>query len=168
MVAGEDLDMEMLGKTTTASTTHTAPYSNERLQAERTIAIERTQPLPIIPQTTADNLILVDWYTTDDPADPQNWSTFKKCSVVFILTLYVFTVYCGGPIFAASEPGLVVHFGVSPVATSLGLGLYVLAYGIGDLLFSTLTEIPVIGRNPVYWLTVTVFWVLSFRASRGE
>jgi DHA1 family multidrug resistance protein-like MFS transporter len=158
----EDLDMEMLGKTTTASTTHTAPYSNERLQAERTIAIERTQSLPIVPQTTADNLILVDWYTTDDPANPQNWSTFKKCFVVFILALYTFTVYCGGPIFAASEPGLVVHFGVSPVATSLGLGLYVLAYGIRDLLFSPLTEIPVIGRNPVYWLTFTVFWALSF------
>ncbi|KIW28750.1 uncharacterized protein PV07_04624 [Cladophialophora immunda] len=158
----EDRDMEMLGRTITASTTHTAPYSNERLRAEMTIAIERTNSIPIVPQTTADNLILVDWYTTDDPANPQNWSTFKKCSVVFILALYTFTVYCAGPIFAASEPGLVLHFGVSPVATSLGLGLYVLAYGIGDLLFSPLTEIPIIGRNPVYWLTFLVFWALSF------
>jgi MFS family permease len=37
-----------------------------------------------------------------------------------------------------------------------------LAYGVGDLLFSPLTEIPVIGRNPVYYLTFIVFWVLTF------
>ena len=158
----ESPDMEVLGKSTTTNSTYTVPFSNERLQAERTVAIERTQSRPIVPQTTADNLILVDWYTTDDPANPQNWSTFKKCSVVFILALYTFTVYCAGPVFTTSEPGLQVQFGVSPVATSLGLGLYVLAYGIGDLLFSPLTEIPIIGRNPVYWLTFIVFWALSF------
>lgn len=54
------------------------------------------------------------------------------------------------------------RFGVNAVAASLGLGLYVLAYGVGDLLFSPLTEIPIVGRNPVYYLTFIIFWVLSF------
>jgi DHA1 family multidrug resistance protein-like MFS transporter len=38
----------------------------------------------------------------------------------------------------------------------------VLAYGVGDLLFSPLTEIPVVGRNPVYYLTFIIFWILAF------
>ncbi len=54
------------------------------------------------------------------------------------------------------------HFGVSPVAATLGLALYVLAYGVGDLLFSPLTEIPIVGRNPIYFLTFIVFFGLSF------
>ena len=46
------------------------------------------------------------------------------------------------------------------MAASLSLSLYVLAYGIVDLLFPPLTEIPVAGRNPVYFLTFIVFWAL--------
>lgn len=45
---------------------------------------------------------------------------------------------------------MVEKFGVSPVAASLGLSFYVLAYGVGDLLFSPITEIPAVGRNPFY------------------
>jgi DHA1 family multidrug resistance protein-like MFS transporter len=153
----EDPELADLGKINTASTTHTRPYTNERMQAERMLEIGRTVSLPTVPQKTRDNHILVDWYTTDDPANPQNWSSHKKTAVVFMLCFYTFTVYCAGPIFAASEPGLVQHFEVSPVVTTLGLGLYVLAYGIGDLLLSPLTEIPVIGRNPVYWSTFMSF-----------
>jgi hypothetical protein len=55
-----------------------------------------------------------------------------------------------------------VHVHVSPVATSLGLSLNILAYGVGDLLFSPLTEIPIIERNPIYCLTFVVFWALLF------
>ena len=36
---------------------------------------------PVQPATLQDGTILVDWYTTDDPANPQNWSLAKKCFV---------------------------------------------------------------------------------------
>ncbi|ORY09056.1 major facilitator superfamily domain-containing protein [Clohesyomyces aquaticus] len=124
--------------------------------------MERTKSIPVAPQKTTEGLVLVDWYTTDDPANPQNWSSNKKGFVVFILCLYTCTVYCAGPIYAASSEGIVEYFGISPVAASLGLSLYVLAYGIGDILFSPLSEIPIIGRNPIYYLTFIVFWVLAF------
>lgn len=156
------VDLEVLRTVSTVASVHSAPYSTERMRTEQMLEIERTKSLPIAPQQTLDGIVLVDWYTTDDPANPQNWSSFKKGFVVFILCFYTWTVYCAGPIYAASEPGIVPHFGISPVAASLGLSLYVLAYGIGDLLFSPLSEIPIIGRNPVYYLTFIVFWVLSF------
>jgi len=65
-------NLEMLGMVRTMGSVHTAPYSNERVQAERVLNIERTKSLPIIPQKTSDGIVLVDWYTTDDPANPQN------------------------------------------------------------------------------------------------
>lgn len=155
-------DLEMLSAMRSVASIRTAPFTNERLQAEHVLDIARTKSLPVLPQKTSDGIVLVDWYTTDDPANPQNWSSFKKGFVVFILSVYTWTVYCAGPIYATAEDGIVERFGVSPVAASLGLSLYVLAYGIGDLLFAPLTEIPVIGRNPIYYLTFIVFWILAF------
>jgi DHA1 family multidrug resistance protein-like MFS transporter len=58
--------------------TSTQPFTEERLKFERRMMIERTKSLPVGPSTMADGTILVDWYTTDDPANPQNWSHGKK------------------------------------------------------------------------------------------
>lgn len=141
-------DLQPLQQVNTVTSIRTMPYSNERMQMEKTL--DSFISAPIVPQKTSDGIILVDWYTTDDPANPQNWSPIKRYFVVFVLCFYTWTVYCAGPIYAASAPGIVEKFSVSPVAATLGLSLYVLAYGVGDLLFSPLTEIPIVGRNPVY------------------
>lgn len=130
--------------------------------ADNSLAVRQTKSIPITPQKTSDGIILVDWYTNDDPANPKNWSSLKKSSVMFVLCVYTFTVYCAGPTYSIAADQVQERFGVSVVAASLGLGLYVLAYGIGDLLFAPLSEIPVIGRNPVYWVPFIVFWVLTF------
>jgi MFS transporter, DHA1 family, multidrug resistance protein len=160
-----DHDVEALGRARTVTSVRSAPFSQDRVEAERTLSMQRTKTIPIVPQKTTDGIVLVDWYTTDDAANPQNWSGSKKGFVVFILAIYTFTVYCAGPIWATSAEGIVHHFGVSPVAATLGLSLYVLAYGVGDVFFSPITEIPVVGRNPVYYLTFIVFWVLAFPAA---
>ena len=39
----------------------------------------------IQPKRTNDGITLVDWYTDDDPANPQNWSTGKKSWVSFLI-----------------------------------------------------------------------------------
>ena len=53
------------------------------------------------------------------------------------------------------------EWGVSKLMASLGLALYVIGYGIGPLVFSPMSEIPRIGRNPVYIITMFVFVILS-------
>jgi len=65
--------------------TQTLPYTAERLAVERELAVERTKSRPIAPTKTADGTILVDWYSTDDPANPQNWSQKKKFLVAFLI-----------------------------------------------------------------------------------
>jgi DHA1 family multidrug resistance protein-like MFS transporter len=51
----------------------------------------------------------------------------KKAFDIFILHCYTWTVYCAGPIHATTSEGIVEYFGVSPVAVTLGLLLYILA-----------------------------------------
>ncbi|GFP52264.1 transporter mfs1 [Trichoderma asperellum] len=131
-------------------------------RGEREIELQRTKSVPIVPEKTNDGVVLVDWYTADDPANPQNWSRLKRYWITGVLCTYTFGVYCGGPVYVASAPGVEERFGIGPVASSLGLALYVCAFGVGDLIFSPITEIPVVGRNHVYYLTYIVYWALSF------
>lgn len=49
------------------------------------------------------------------------------------------------------------EFGVSEVAGTLGLCLYVAGYGLGPIIWSPLSEIPQIGRLWVYIVTLFIF-----------
>ncbi|KAK6444482.1 hypothetical protein FP744_10000730 [Trichoderma asperellum] len=153
---------ESLRTVTTARSVCTVPYTTERMRAEKELEIERTKSLPIAPQKTSDGIILVDWYTTDDPENPHNWSSFKKLLVTTIICVYTFIVYCASSIYAPSVEGVSEHFGVSIIAAELGLALFVLSYGVGGVVFGPLSEIPIIGRNPVYYVTFIIYFAISF------
>lgn len=152
---------EQAALTRTKTRESTRPYTEERLEIEAELQAERTKSLAIVPQKTADGNILVDWYTTDDAANPQNWSNGKRGFVALLICAYTFAVYCGSAIYTSGEGGVIKEFGVSPTAASLPLSLYVLAYGMGPLLFAPLSEIPVVGRSPVYAVTMLLFVILS-------
>ncbi|KAJ7484628.1 major facilitator superfamily domain-containing protein [Mycena latifolia] len=51
------------------------------------------------------------------------------------------------------------EFNISLTTGTLGLTLYVLAYGIGPMFLSPLQELPILGRNPVYMATLFLFVV---------
>lgn len=111
-------------------------------------------------QTTA-MILKCHRYTTDDAANPQNWSNGKRAFVSIVICLYTFVVYTGSAIYTSSEVGLEAKWGLRPVESSLPLSLYVLAYGIGPLIWAPLSEIPIIGRSPVYASTMAIFTILS-------
>ncbi|CAN9430734.1 unnamed protein product [Alternaria alternata] len=81
-------DREELGVPAATIASHTLPFSPERLEAERleaTLSLHGTRSAPhaIAPTKTADGLILAEWYTTTDPANPHNWSRGKKAWTAF-------------------------------------------------------------------------------------
>ncbi|KAF2262081.1 MFS general substrate transporter [Lojkania enalia] len=175
----EDEDISDLEKIKTAQTARTArtartqlsrvgtkealqkSVSRADLEQQFTLAsIEKGPSRPIEPEKLDDGTILVDWYTTDDPDNPQNWGFGKKIVVLLQILMYTMSVYMGSAIYAPSTEGVMIRFGVSLGAASLGLSMYVLAYGIGPLLFSPLSEIPVIGRNPPYMISYAIFVIL--------
>jgi MFS transporter, DHA1 family, multidrug resistance protein len=77
--------------------------------------------------------------------------------VTFEICFLTFSVYIGSAIYSAGIEDVTRVFGVSQVAATLGLTLFVAGYAIGPMLWSPMSEIPQIGRNPVYILTLAVF-----------
>ncbi|KIW19124.1 hypothetical protein PV08_03416 [Exophiala spinifera] len=136
-------------------------FTPERLELDQQLELEKTKSIPISLHKTADGTVLVDWYTTDDPENPQNWSRGKKRFVLIQICLYSFAMYAGSSIYVVGEAGVMEEFGVSQAAAAMGLAIYVIGYGIGPLLFAPLSEIPAIGRNGVYTPTFVLFVILS-------
>ncbi|KAK3069760.1 GTPase-activating protein [Teratosphaeriaceae sp. CCFEE 6253] len=104
---------------------------------------------------------LVDWYGPSDPANPLNWSSAKKTFVVFQICLLTTSIYLGSSIYTPAIPSVSESFGVSIVSSTLGLTLFVVGYGLGPMLFSPMSEVPFIGRGPVYLGTLAVFVALQ-------
>ncbi|EXJ73658.1 uncharacterized protein A1O5_03420 [Cladophialophora psammophila CBS 110553] len=146
--------------TRTRTREQTLPYSRERFEVEQEEAIERQQSSIIAPQMTSDGIILVDWYTTDDPANPQNWGSWKKVWVAFLIFIYTFAVYSASAIYTSAEPQVMAKFGVGQSKASLGLSMYVLGYGFGPMIFSPLSELPAVGRNIPYIISFGLFVIL--------
>ena len=117
------------------------------------------------PQRAGGDIMLVTWYSDTDPANPHNWSPGKKLWVSVLILVYTFSVYIGSSLYTASETDIVSIFNVSEVVAALGLSLYVIGYGVGPMLFSPLSEIPAIGRNPPYVLTYALFVILCVPTS---
>jgi len=93
--------------------------------------------------------------------NPQNWSTAKKFFVTFEICLLTTSVYVGSSIYTAGEQNIEAIFGVGQVPATLGLTLFVAGYGLGPMLWSPMSEIPQIGRNPVYIGTLAIFVILQ-------
>ncbi|OGE56025.1 hypothetical protein PENARI_c003G00271 [Penicillium arizonense] len=139
----------------------TLPFTEARLEADEQHEIEKIKSIPIAPRKTKDGAILVDWYYTDDAENPHNWSNTKRALITTVICLYTFVVYTTSAIYTSSTEGIMKEFGVSSLVATLGLSLYVLGYGVGPLVFSPLSEIPTIGRNPVYIVTMFLFVIIS-------
>ncbi|RDW76310.1 MFS transporter [Aspergillus mulundensis] len=112
-----------------------------------------------------EKTIVVGWRANDSD-DPQNWGFGKKLLASSLVWLLTFAVYIGSAIYSPGIPGVATEFGVSTVASTLGLTLFVLGYGIGvlscPLIWSPLSELANIGRNPIYILTLFAFLCLNF------
>lgn len=59
----------------------TRAFTRERFDIEREEKSLKELDIAIVAQKNDDGDILVDWYTTDDPANPQNWTSKKKAFV---------------------------------------------------------------------------------------
>ncbi|KAH8201259.1 hypothetical protein TruAng_004576 [Truncatella angustata] len=147
--------------TTTTGPTPAALIRTRSASAIQDIELEKTKSIPIAPKKTKDGAILVDWYFTDDSENPHNWSNLRRAMVTIIICVYTFVVYTSSAIYTTSAEGVMHEFGVNETRAALGLALFVLGYGIGPLLFSPLSELPSIGRNPVYTWTMFLFVIVS-------
>lgn len=100
-----------------------------------------------------------------DPDNPLNFPTGLKVFTTLLICFYTWAIYVGSSLYTSSQDIVAQKFGVSHVVASLGLALYVLAYGLGSLLFSPLSEVLPIGRSPPYAISGLLFVLLCIPAS---
>ncbi|KAJ7052619.1 major facilitator superfamily domain-containing protein [Mycena amicta] len=102
--------------------------------------------------TTIPDPYLVDWEGDFDSENPRNWTLRKRSFVAFCISFLTFSIYIGSAIYTSSIPGLMA---------TLGLTLYVVAYGVGPMFLSPLQELASIGRNPVYMAGLLLFVIFQ-------
>lgn len=100
---------------------------------EQQSPIEQQQSRILKPTKTPEGIILIDWYTSDDKVNPQNWSSKKKAMSALIINLYTFGVYSCSSIITPAHGEIMERFNVSYAEASLGLSMYVIGYGMGPL-----------------------------------
>ncbi|PPQ80578.1 hypothetical protein CVT25_001612 [Psilocybe cyanescens] len=116
----------------------------------------------IVPEKAAvPDKPVVGWYDDNDQENPMNWSLTKRCFVVAMTCLLTTSVYTGSAIYTASIPDIMTTFNVGQTTATAGLSLYVIAYGIGPMFLSPLSEIPSIGRRPIYIITLIIYVALQ-------
>ncbi|KAI2852088.1 hypothetical protein CBS147343_8173 [Aspergillus niger] len=128
----------------------------------------RESPSPTSSDTLG--LILVDFTGPDDPDMPRNWPMLTKTIVMIDVMLLNFNFYAASAIFTPSIPIIEKDFGATNAEGTLGLSLFVIAYGIGPLISTysflhcrtyPLLDVLSIGRTPVYVLGSLAFCLFN-------
>ena len=105
-------------------------------------------------------------FEDNDPENPLNWSFGKKCFTTAMLCVLTFSIYAGSAIYSPGVTSVSESLHVGQAVAVLGLSAFVAGYGLGPMLFSPMSEIPAIGRNPVYIGTLLVFVALQAPTAR--
>ncbi|KPI35390.1 Caffeine resistance protein 5 [Cyphellophora attinorum] len=132
----------------------------ERSEEEQQTKSNNAELQHIAPTPDEQGNILVTFDGKDDPENPLHWSFVNKSIATAVLNFYVFGIYVGSSLYTSSQDEIIARIDVSRTKAELGLALYVLGYGAGCLLFSPLSEVPAIGRNPPYIVSGGLFVVL--------
>lgn len=84
--------------------------------------------------TASPNGIVVDFTGPDDPDIPRNWPALTKFVAMIDIMLLNFSFYAASALFTPSIPKLKEEFDATATEGTLGLSLFVIAYGIGPLI----------------------------------
>ncbi|KAG2413629.1 hypothetical protein HFD88_002818 [Aspergillus terreus] len=134
--------------------------SNGRLFPAPNIEVTKGEVTTTTSSDTVDH-VLVDFSGPDDPDMPRNWPMLAKTVAMINVMLLNFSFYAASAIFTPSIPKIEEVFGASTAEGTLGLSLFVIAYGIGPLILSPLSNLPSIGRTPVYILGSLTFCLFN-------
>lgn len=111
---------------------------------------------------SGEKYYLVDFESKDDPANPQNWSTFVRARTTFVLILIAFEVTAASSIDSGVAKQIAMDFGISQTTAALsGTAIFLIGFGVGALLAAPASEM--VGRYPVYLSTLGIFgcWLIG-------
>jgi hypothetical protein len=114
---------------------HDAEKANDTASSSAQTSEEQSPPSAIGEKggAGAADPKLVTWDGPDDPANPQNWSTFKKWQVILVASTCSLCVTNNSSIVASNYEPIELDFGISRTVAILGLSLFVTGLGIGPV-----------------------------------
>jgi DHA1 family multidrug resistance protein-like MFS transporter len=87
-----------------------------------------------LPSPDPQRWIIVSFVGPDDPDIPRNWPTLARTVAGLNVLLLNFSFYAASALFTPSISGTEEAFGATTADGTLGLSLFVIAYGIGPLI----------------------------------
>ncbi|EPY51059.1 transporter mfs1 [Schizosaccharomyces cryophilus OY26] len=104
---------------------------------------------------------LITWEDFDISDHPKNWSRPLKVYVTICVCLLTIATYMGASIITPGLDEIKKSMHVGNVTAMLGLSLFIVGYSVGPLFFAPLTEVPQIGRQKVYLVTLVIYICLQ-------
>ncbi|CEL03908.1 Putative Synaptic vesicle transporter SVOP and related transporters [Aspergillus calidoustus] len=114
-----------------------------------------------LPSPNSQGQIIVGFVGPDDKDMPHNWPALARMVAGLNVLLLNFSFYAASALFTPSVSGIEEEFGATAAEGTLGLSLFVIAYGIGPLILSPLSSLPTLGRSPVYVLGCLAFCLFN-------
>ncbi|KAI9729165.1 MAG: hypothetical protein M1834_007072 [Cirrosporium novae-zelandiae] len=116
-------------------------------QQEKTTETEKLDSFHNDPPVKDSNEI--DWDGPDDPANPRNWSTWRKVTTMAIVASISFLTPLASSMFAPGVSSLMSDFhNTNNELASFVVSAYLLGFAFGPLLIAPMSELY--GRTPVY------------------
>ncbi|RPD54868.1 MFS general substrate transporter [Lentinus tigrinus ALCF2SS1-6] len=98
-------------------------------------------------------------FSKTDPADPKNWSRWRKRIVVFYVCALALCSAFGSSIYATTELQIRAKYNANADTASAGLTVYVLGFSFGPLVWGPMSEIY--GRKLPYMVSWPILIVMS-------
>lgn len=119
-----------------------------------------TSSSPIAGQQSCSTDIIIT-FRPSDPLNPHNWPISRKLVVHVTINYWACAIYLSSSVFVPSMLELPHLYGISHTISSPGLALFVFGYGFGPLIMGPISEIPSVGRNKPYLLSLLLYLVIS-------
>jgi multidrug resistance protein len=85
---------------------------------------------------------IISWDSSSDPDDPLNWPTWRKGTLITLVSFITFMAGLSSSMFAPSVPALMTGFhSTNSILGSFVITIFVLSFATGPLLFAPLSEL---------------------------
>ncbi|VVT58122.1 uncharacterized protein SAPINGB_P006048 [Magnusiomyces paraingens] len=115
----------------------------------------------LVKQNSDEKTFIVDWYGPEDPANPKNWSIYKKSWIVFQISFLTIVMYMASSIFVSGSSQMMKDLNTSRVKATLPLTTYLLGFGFAPMILSPMSEHAPIGRSIIYVTAIAFFCVIQ-------
>ncbi|KAI3331984.1 MFS general substrate transporter [Xylariaceae sp. AK1471] len=130
--------------------------------------VEAVEPLtpPNAKKEEEKDANLVTWNGSDDPENPQNYSTFRK---VFITVIWIYGNLCAtlaSSIWSSGTGQVAAQFHQSTIVVTLGISLFLLGFSIGPPLWGPMSER--FGRKWPLTIGMLLFTIFTIPVAVGQ